>query len=83
MKHCDDQMRLIKKRESYLKSLKAIQDQQDALQVISADLEAVSSDEGRSLEPAEVDLALAKHEDQRAALQIQVWPLAQFHSFCS
>ena len=31
MKHCDDQMRQIKKRESYLKSLKAIQDQQDAL----------------------------------------------------
>ena len=36
--YCDDQMTRIKKRENYLKSIKVIQDQQDALQVLLATL---------------------------------------------
>ena len=69
LQYCDDQMTTIKKRENYLKSIKVIQDQQDALQAIAGDIE-VSEEALVSTEPAEVDLALAKHEDHRAALQV-------------
>ena len=50
-----------------MKSIKIIQDQQDALQIIisSLDIDPPPTTE------AEIDAALAIHEDQKAAIQIQ------------
>ena len=64
---CETQMANIRNREAYLKSIKIIQDQQDALQIIisSLDIDPPPTTE------AEIDAALAIHEDQKAAIQIQ------------
>ena len=67
LQFCEDQMALIAKRDNYLKSIKVIQDQLDTLQDIAGNIDV---DDTLATE-TEVDLALAKHEDQRAALQIQ------------
>ena len=67
LEFCETQMANIRNRESYLKSIKIIQDQQDALQIIisSVDIEPPPTTE------AEIDAALAIHEDHKAAIQIQ------------
>ena len=57
----------IRKRENYLKSIKVIQDQQDTLQSI---ISCIDIDPPPTTE-IEIDMALVKHEDQKAALQIQ------------
>merc|ERR1711981_711599 len=67
LEFCETQMISIRNREAYLKSIKIIQDQQDALQIIisSVDIEPPPTTE------AEIDASLAIHEDQKAAIQIQ------------
>ena len=60
-------MATIRNREAYLKSIKIIQDQQDALQII---ISCVDVDPPPTTE-AEIDAALTQHEDHKAAIQIQ------------